>query len=297
MSLWTNIASLVADPPPAYAFEFSEQGIAFAHQAQTGFAAFEPGTLAVSPTADNLLRADHAMSVLGKIAPPNGAKRRRPAAVILPDFASRVSVLDFDSFPATPAEQLSLVRFRVKKTIPFDIDSAAVSYFVQSGTPGKAKVVGGKGKVEVVAVTVALEILARYEALFRGANFHPGEVTASSLAVLNLCHGQQVEVIARLTGRILTVIVTKGGKLKLFRCLPLEDLSVEEILAVLHPTLSYAEDELGARATKLLVCGLPASALQGALRTEVEIEPLRSPIAALTPQNAGLLGYLEERTN
>ena len=51
--------------------------------------------------------------------------------MILPDYAARVSVLDFDSFPSTPEEQLSLVRFRVKKTIPFDIDSAAVSYYVQ----------------------------------------------------------------------------------------------------------------------------------------------------------------------
>ena len=32
------------------------------------------------------------------------------------------------------------------------------------------------------AVTVAIEILAKYEALFRAAGFHPGEVTPSSLA-------------------------------------------------------------------------------------------------------------------
>ena len=67
----------------------------------------------------------------------NGAKKRRPAAVILPDYAARVSVLDFDSFPSSPEEQLSLVRFRVKKTIPFDIDSAAVSYWVQPADQGR----------------------------------------------------------------------------------------------------------------------------------------------------------------
>ena len=64
------------------------------------------------------------------------------------------------------------MRFRVKKTVPFDIESAAVSYWVQPAA-------GSKGKVEVVAVTVALEILARYEALFRNAGFQPGEVTTS----------------------------------------------------------------------------------------------------------------------
>ena len=55
----------------------------------------------------------------------------------------------------------TLVRFRVKKTIPFDIDAAALSYYVQPHS--------GKGKIEVVAVTVGLEIVSRYEALFRNA--------------------------------------------------------------------------------------------------------------------------------
>ena len=52
--------------------------------------------------------------------------------MILPDYAARVTVLDFDAFPSVAEEQASLVRFRVKKTIPFDIDSAAVSYFPQT---------------------------------------------------------------------------------------------------------------------------------------------------------------------
>ena len=127
MALWKQIARLVKDPPPDHIFELSEAGIAYARNGETGFQIFEPGVLAVSPVADNLLRPDAVMSALAHIAPPNGNKRR-PATVILPDYATRVSLLDFDSFPSAPEEQLPLVRFRVKKTIPFDIDSAAVSY-------------------------------------------------------------------------------------------------------------------------------------------------------------------------
>ena len=84
-----------------------------------------------------------------------------------------MSVLDFDAFPSSPEEQLSLIRFRLKKTLPFDIDSAAVSYFAQPAEKGVT--------IEVVAVIVALEIIARYEALFRAMNFHAGEVTTSAL--------------------------------------------------------------------------------------------------------------------
>ncbi len=202
--------------------------------------------------------------------------------MLLPDACARVSVLDFDAFPETPAEQTALVRFRVKKTIPFDIDSASVGYYVQRG--------GAKqGKTEVVAVTVAQEILARYEALFRNAGFHPGDVTVSALAVLNLYKGQEAAVLARLAGNTLTVMVAAAGKLRLFRCLALEEASAEEIRAVLYPTFAYAEDELGSPVRRLILCGFD-EALGG---LPCESEPLRGRFGVAGAFNAGLLGYLE----
>src|ERR1043165_377177 len=101
MALWKQISRLVKDPPPDHIFELSEAGIAYGRHGETGFQAFEPGVLAPSPLADNILRADAVVSALGQIAPRNGAKRR-PAAVILPDYSARVSLLDFDSFPSSP---------------------------------------------------------------------------------------------------------------------------------------------------------------------------------------------------
>jgi len=282
MSFLSHITRLVADPPPAYVFELSEAGIAFARNGTPAFEPLPEGTLTASPIADNLVRSDVAAQVLQKIAPVNGARKRRPAALILPDYAARVSVLDFDSFPSSAEEQASLVRFRVKKTVPFDIDSAAVRFWAQPAA-------NGSKKIEVTAVMVTLEILARYEALFRNANFHPGEVTTSSLAALNLCHEPGVAVLAKLSANVLTLVVMDSGRLKLFRCLALEDSSEDEILSVLHPTFAYVEDELGQQVSKLIVCGFPS--VPGGLR--VEVEPLRSRYGAPGAFNAGLLGYLE----
>ena len=283
MALWKQITRLVKDPPPDHIFELSEAGIAYARNGETGFQAFEPGVLAVSPLADNLLRPEAVTSALARIAPPNGAKRR-PAALILPDYAARVSLLDFDSFPSSPEEQLPLVRFRVKKTIPFDIDSAAVSYWAQ---PASSK--AGAKKVDVVAVTVSHEILARYENVFRTANLHAGEITTSGLSALSLYHADGVVVIAKLTGNVLTVMALEDGRLKLFRCLTVEGESDDEILAVLNPTFAYIEDELGQKPEKLLLCGF-ARAPEG---LSLEMEPLRSRLGAPNAYNAGLLGYLE----
>ena len=138
MSILSQISRLVKDPSPNYVFELSETGIAFAQRpGDPGFAPFEPGTLVVSPVEDNIHKADAVAAVLKHIAPLDHSRKRRRAALILPDFAARVSVLDFDAFPTSPEEQLSLIRFRLKKTLPFDIDSAAVSYFAQPAEKGK----------------------------------------------------------------------------------------------------------------------------------------------------------------
>jgi type IV pilus assembly protein PilM len=287
MSVWNKIASLVSDPPPAHLFELSEAGIAFAHGKQTSFQEFEPGTLVVSPVEDNLLRADAVASMIGRMAQGNASgKKRKPAAVILPDYAARVSVLDFDSFPSSLEEQNSLVRFRVKKTIPFDIDSAAVSHFVQPHASGK--------KVDVVTVTVAIEVIARYEALFRSVGFQPGVVTTSALAALNLYRGEGVAVLAKLSGRALTISVIANNIVKLFRCVALEAADEEEILGVLHPTFAYVEDELGSPVSRLIICGIPQDVVS---RLRCEVEPLRSRFGAPGPFNAGLLGYLESVEN
>jgi type IV pilus assembly protein PilM len=282
MSMLKSLVRLVQDPPPAHVFELSEAGLAYALHGQAGFEPFPAGTLHASPVEDNVLNAETIAAAIARLAPPNGNKKRRRAALLLPDAAARISVLDFDSFPNAADEQLSLVRFRVKKTMPFDIDSAAVSYFVQ---PGK----NAQGKLEVVAVTVALDILARYEAMFRGAGFHPGDVTVAGLAALNLHQGEDVSVLAKLAGMTLSVVVTAAGRLKLFRCLKLEEASDEEILSVLHPTFAYAEDEIGSPVRRLMLCGfkdIPAG-------LPCEAEPLRSRLGAPGAFNAGLFGYLE----
>jgi type IV pilus assembly protein PilM len=282
MSFLKQITHLVKDPPPSHLFELSEAGMAFAQGTDTGFLPFDPGTLVVSPVEDNLLRTDAVVSAIARLAPVNGSKKRRPAAVILPDYAARVSVLDFDSFPTVPEEQLSLVRFRVKKTVPFDIDSAAVSYFVQP--------VANKKKIEVLAVTVAMEVMARYEALFRSAGYHPGVVTTSALAALNLYRGEGNAVVVKLSGRALTVAVIAGATVKLFRCVLLDEATEEEILLVLYPTFAYVEDELNAPVNKLILCGLPPETVAS---FRCEVEPLRSRFGSPGPFNAGLLGYLE----
>ncbi len=60
----------------------------------------------------------------------------REVTLVVPDAAVRVSLLDFDTLPAKAAEALPVVRFRLKKLLPFDADEAQVSYQVMGGEDG-----------------------------------------------------------------------------------------------------------------------------------------------------------------
>ena len=92
-------------------------GHRFATGADTGFPPLEAGTLEVSPVEDNVRQPEAVTAALKSVAPADdlkkrtGSKKRRRAALILPDYAARVNVLDFDSFPAAPEEQLAWFAF------------------------------------------------------------------------------------------------------------------------------------------------------------------------------------------
>lgn len=285
MKLPQSISRLWKDPPPRFVFELSEEGVAVAKSGgapQILFQPLEKDVISVSPVRDNVLRMEELAARVKALA--GVEKKRRRAVVILPDFAVRVSVLDFDAFPEDPAQQDPLVRFRVKKSLPFDLDSAQLTYEAHKN---------GKGW-DVVTVAAPLEILARYEAPFRAAGLQPGVVTSSTLAALPLLKDGGVAVLAKLSGPNLTLAVVQQGALKLLRTITLETGDAAELLSHLYPTFAYIEDSLNARPERLLTCGLgrEADELHHELR-DVGVEPLRSRFSPPHHYNAGLLGFLE----
>src|SRR5580658_7859987 len=283
--LLEKLKSILKELPPAMAFEISEAGVASARigaRAELEFAPLPPGALSVSPLKENVIDQDVFAEVVRRVAAGQLARKRRDVAVILPDFCTRVAVLDFDGFPTDAKEQDALVRFRLKRAVPFDVESAALSYYAQASS---------QKRLDVVVVVASLEIVSRYEAPFRAAGMNPGLVTTSSIAALQLAPEAGLSVLAKLTGRVLTVLVRDKATLKLARCLEMPSSDFEDIAAVLAPTLVFVEDNFGRRAEHLQVCGFPAGA-----RIEEELgipaETLRSPLGVPGENNAGLLGYL-----
>ena len=288
--LLDKLKGILQDPPPAMVFEISEAGIAAARIGARTEMEFQPlkyGTLTVSPLKENVVDTDDFMMAVRALSGTQSARKRKDVALILPDFSARISVLDFDNFPTDAKEQASLIRFRLKRSVPFDVETAAMSYWVQSE---------GNKKVDAVVVMAPVEIVARYESPFRTAGMNPGLVTTSSLAALELAPQIGLSVMAKLTGRVLTVLVRDKSALKLVRCLEMPSAELEDVDAVLAPTFVYVEDSMGERPESLLLCGFGARSDEAERRFEdelgVPVETLRSPLGTPGENNAGLLGYL-----
>jgi type IV pilus assembly protein PilM len=171
----------------------------------------------------------------------------------------------------------------MKRSVPFDVESAVISFFPQSAK--------GKG-TETVVVAAALEIVSRYEAPFRAAGLHPGIVTTSGIAMLELERRPEITVIARMSGRVMTVVVQHSGIVKLVRTVELTDTTREEVIGVLFPTLAFVEDQYQDKPARVLFCGMgEVDGWEAELGVPVEI--LHSRFGTPSQYNAGLHGYLQ----
>lgn len=279
------------DPPPHWAVEFSAQGIVRASTSEPIDLRGQPlpaGALAPSPVDANFRNLDQIQEALRALplALPQG--RDPQCALILPDYSVRVSVLDFEEFPSSREEQEPLVRFRLRKIVPYDLDSARLS-FQPMPAPG--------GGFAVVAAVCPIHVFAEYESLMRQQRCHPGLVTSSTLAALPLVPTEGVSVLAKRSGNVATVAVCQESALRMVRTVEMLELSWEELLGLLHPTFAMAEDTLGARVDRLWLCGFEedSSSLAEALHKEfgVPAAPLASRFGTPTALNAGVLGYVQ----
>jgi type IV pilus assembly protein PilM len=155
-----------------------------------------------------------------------GAERTRNVTLIVPDAAVRVLLLDFDALPGKTAEALSVVRFRLKKLLPFDADDAVVSYQIMSSA---------RDQVRVVAVAMPREVLAEYEAVVTSAGYVAGAVLPSTLAALGaLEESEAATLVVNAGAQQVTTAIVHGGVLLLHRSLDMtEGVGVE--LPVIMP--------------------------------------------------------------
>lgn len=143
-------------------------------------------------------------------------ERTRYVTLVVPDSTTRVLLLEFDELPAKTAEALPIIRFRLKKLVPFDADHAMVSYQVMSSD---------NGVMRVLAVAIPAEVLAEYESAIASAGYVTGAVLPSTLAVLaGLEERETATLVVNASRSGVTTAIVQGSTLLLHRSL---DFAVE----------------------------------------------------------------------
>ncbi len=194
------------------------------------------GAVIPSPVEPNVADPEALRAALGRLL------QRRPIrpqsiALLLPDEAVRVFLLHFETFPRDAEEAVPLLRWRLKKSVPFDVEETAVSYMAQ---PSREQ------GVEILAAIARQRIIRQYEEIVEAAGLAPGVVLGSTLAVLPLLEEEQPALLVRMTGETLTTAIVRGEAICVYRCTSLQSdaqrLAPQLLLDEVFPAVAYFQD-------------------------------------------------------
>jgi type IV pilus assembly protein PilM len=280
---------------PHTAVELTPEGVLAAARAGGAdpvhaFAALPPGALSPGIAATNIFAAQAVTDAL-RTALDQLSVRSRSVTLIVPDTAARVFVLDFDTFPTKPADALAVLRFRLRKMIPFDAEHAAVTYQVLHQN-GNASAAG----VRVLVTVMPGAILAEYESVVRAAGYEPGVVLPSSLAALAALNPPEPALAANLSSMALTTTITSGDDLLLYRTIDLPEENaarVAEVQRSVAVAAAYFEDKIGQPPRQLHYAGaVPAHDFALAVHdTGIEVVELAPAPSTGAVTSGGPIGF------
>jgi type IV pilus assembly protein PilM len=207
-----------------------------------------PGSVVPDLVDVNLRQRDAVKDVL-EATLHSVAGRTHDVIAIVPDAAVRVVLLEFDTLPSDSEEAASVVRFRMKKSLPFDVDKARVSYHAQKSAEG----------VRVVAAVALASVVEDYETAFRDAGFTPGVVLPSMLAALGAAEGQRPTLIVKVDSRTTSIAILNASQLQLFRTLENTrgvTITGDQLAEDVYPSVVFFQDTYHLNIEKIFVAGV-----------------------------------------
>jgi len=224
-----------------------------------------PGSL-VPDLVENNLRQREAVRAAIEAALGAVAGRSKDVIAIVPDASVRVMLVEFDTLPSDHEEALGVVRFRLKKSLPFDVEKAKVSYHAQKLAD----------EVKVVAAVALSSVVEEYEALFRDAGFSPGVVMPSMLAALGGADAKRPTLVIKVDAHTTSIAILNEDQLQLFRTLENArgvTITGEQLAEEVYPSVVFFQDTYHLNIEKIYVAGLSDSAAAaGALRAQTGAE-------------------------
>lgn len=252
--------------------------------------ALPDGAVAPAVQGPNLANPTAVASALDSVL-EGLARRPRRIALLLPDGAAKVSMLRFANVPTRVADLDGMIRWQVRKTVPFSVDEAQVDWSAGRLT--------ANGEQEFLVVLAHRAVVEEYEQVCTAAGAHPGLVDLLSFSLIDvaLAHGAGEGgadwLLVHIGSGSSTLAVMRGRDPLLFRTVAAEGESLGDLV---HQTAMYYEDRLGGGG---LSCALVAGG--GATRDGVEgvrrviedrlaiaVEPVAARLGPQAAEGAGL---------
>jgi len=298
------LATWLASPPPDAAIEIAADRVAAAIVGTRGGSlavtayAFEPlpaGLVTSSLTGTNVHDRPAVARALRRALDRMAARVRR-VALVIPDTAAKVSLHRFDHLPVRRDDLEQLVRWQLRKTAPFPVDDACITY-----SPGIA--VGTDGR-ELIVELARRETVREYETVCEELGLEPGLVETATLALLGLFTGAEAPagdwLLVHVRPDYMSVVILRGEELLFHRSRPEEEGTA--LNDIVHQTAMYYQDRLEGRGfTRVLLAGSHGalSAIEDARRSLEErldvavdlVDPTR--VAALTDRIGASLELMD----
>lgn len=255
------LASWLASPPPDAAVEIAPTRVSAAAVLPSGSVAsglalrshavepLPPGAVTASLGSHNIIDpptvAAAVRAVLGRLN-----TRVARVALIMPDLVAKVSLVHFDQVPARRDDLDHLVRWQVRKSVPFPIDDACVSY--TSGTRA------ADGSADFVVVLARRDIVEEYERACSDAGVYAGLVDLTTFSMLNLFLASSNVptsdwLAVHMRPEYTSLAIVRGTDVVFFRNRPEGD---EETLAdLVHQTAMYYQDRLSGQGFNRVLLG------------------------------------------
>jgi Tfp pilus assembly PilM family ATPase len=232
---------------------------------------------AVAPalTSQNIADRPAVREAVSRVIGQLGGRPRR-IVLVLPDSVAKVSLVRLDSVPARAQDLDQLIRWHVRKSAPFPIEDAQVTF-----SPGAATPEGGR---EFVVALARREVVREYEGVCAESGVHAGIVDIATFSLVNAV----LAIAGTLSGDGLLVHVTpdfgsivilRGQDLIFFRSRA--EGSDESLPDLVHQTAMYYEDRLaGTGFARVLVAGFAAEGRTLSATTPAAFDAVRREIEA-----------------
>jgi len=202
-------------------------------------------------------------SIAGALSAVGG--RKRDVAAVIPDAAVRILLMDFDTLPDKAAEAEPIVRFRLRKSVPFDADQAALSF----------QTYRKEATVRVLAAVTPREVLDEYEAAFRNAGYEPGYVLPSTLAAISAVEADRPTLLVKSDGNFISIAIADRNEVVFYRMLDVvPGRSGATIADEVYPSIVFFEDNYSAKIERILLSSTSsADDLTQALQEQTGVRP------------------------